>query len=570
MTGQIAYRQVVDAGGTKHWYVSGKRHREDGPAVEYADGSKVWYLNGKRHREDGPAIEYADGTKFWYVNGERHCKDGPAAEWADGSKYWYRNGELHREDSPAIEYADGRKVWYLNGKRHREDGPAIEYANGDKYWYVNGERHREDGPAIEWADGSKQWYVNDKLLTESEFNARVKPVTEQIEYKQVVDVDGDKYWYRNNKRHREDGPAIEYADGRKHWYLNGKLHREDGPAIEWANGNKYWYFNSKLHREDGPAIEYANGTKRWCVNGELHREDGPAIEYASGTKRWYLNGEKLTEEEFNQRVKPVTVSNFQSISDAINLQIDKMILAEIEPVADWFDFDGENGEPVRPLDALNDIAQMLLEDRHKNLYLKKVLRTIAGLENIPQVPASDQPLNPQEISEYAREALQAYARKSKELNSAATTEPESTSASPWSAAFTRFVVCLDVPETDLPTAYKQMREFLNLNKNLGWETTDEWFPPDCGEPGDPSELQKAIGQVLTAEELTPEMPKHLKYRDLINRLRGIYTIPINDGAGPLNGETVYERRCSYANLPPINEEAASAIGELLQRLDASS
>ena len=44
-------------------------HREDGPAIEYADGDKEWYLNGKRHREDGPAIEYSDGYKAWYLNG---------------------------------------------------------------------------------------------------------------------------------------------------------------------------------------------------------------------------------------------------------------------------------------------------------------------------------------------------------------------------------------------------------------------------------------------------------------------------------------------------------------------
>ena len=34
------------------------------------DGTKSWYLNGKLHREDGPAIECADGNKFWYLNGE--------------------------------------------------------------------------------------------------------------------------------------------------------------------------------------------------------------------------------------------------------------------------------------------------------------------------------------------------------------------------------------------------------------------------------------------------------------------------------------------------------------------
>ena len=41
------------------------------------DGSKYWYLNGKLHREDGPAIEYASGTKFWYLNGKYLSKD----EW---------------------------------------------------------------------------------------------------------------------------------------------------------------------------------------------------------------------------------------------------------------------------------------------------------------------------------------------------------------------------------------------------------------------------------------------------------------------------------------------------------
>ena len=34
-------------------------------------------------------------------------------------------------------------------------------------------------------------------------------------------MDG-KHWYKNDKRHREDGPAIEDADGSKEWYKNGK------------------------------------------------------------------------------------------------------------------------------------------------------------------------------------------------------------------------------------------------------------------------------------------------------------------------------------------------------------
>ena len=36
------------------------------------NGSQYWYLNGKYHREDGPAIIYADGDQRWYKNGQRH------------------------------------------------------------------------------------------------------------------------------------------------------------------------------------------------------------------------------------------------------------------------------------------------------------------------------------------------------------------------------------------------------------------------------------------------------------------------------------------------------------------
>ena len=66
----IEYTVKVSPDGSKYWFLNGKRHREDGPAIECADGAKHWFLNGKRHREDGPAIEWADGTKQWYLNGE--------------------------------------------------------------------------------------------------------------------------------------------------------------------------------------------------------------------------------------------------------------------------------------------------------------------------------------------------------------------------------------------------------------------------------------------------------------------------------------------------------------------
>lgn len=57
------------------WYATihgtAKRHREDGPAIEYPGGGEEWWQDGMLHREDGPAIVYSDGRNEWYVKGKR-------------------------------------------------------------------------------------------------------------------------------------------------------------------------------------------------------------------------------------------------------------------------------------------------------------------------------------------------------------------------------------------------------------------------------------------------------------------------------------------------------------------
>ena len=70
---KITYTVEVED-GYKEWYLNGKLHREDGPAVESPNGYKEWYLNGKLHREDGPAVEYSNGDKSWFINGEKHTE----------------------------------------------------------------------------------------------------------------------------------------------------------------------------------------------------------------------------------------------------------------------------------------------------------------------------------------------------------------------------------------------------------------------------------------------------------------------------------------------------------------
>ena len=110
------------------------------------------------------------------------------------------------------------------------------------------------------------------------------------EYTVEVHNDGDRFWFLNEQRHREDGPALEYSTGSKHWYINGERHREDGPALEYADGAKSWY-----------------------INGQLHREDGPAAVSANGDKYWYIRGKQYTKEEFNQMMNPVPSCNNKEV-----------------------------------------------------------------------------------------------------------------------------------------------------------------------------------------------------------------------------------------------------------------
>ena len=63
------YYVTVDEESTTRWYKDAKckvLHRENGPAIEYANSDKFWLQNGLLHRTDGPAIEWSYGAKSWW------------------------------------------------------------------------------------------------------------------------------------------------------------------------------------------------------------------------------------------------------------------------------------------------------------------------------------------------------------------------------------------------------------------------------------------------------------------------------------------------------------------------
>ena len=116
--------------------------------------------------------------------------------------------------------------------------------------------------------------------------------------------------------------------GTKRWYKdreNTTLHRLDGPAVEFENGDKFWYKDGKQHRDEKdpytgltlPAVEYKNGDKFWYKDDQQHRLDGPAVEYKTGDKFWYINDIQLSPKEIEEQKQKIALDK-QIASDQDN------------------------------------------------------------------------------------------------------------------------------------------------------------------------------------------------------------------------------------------------------------
>ena len=86
---------ITYCSGDKEWYLDGKIHREDGPAIERTSRYKAWYLDGKLHREDGPAFEGTNGRKEWWLNNEKVDPETIADLWLAKNIYCIYNKETN-------------------------------------------------------------------------------------------------------------------------------------------------------------------------------------------------------------------------------------------------------------------------------------------------------------------------------------------------------------------------------------------------------------------------------------------------------------------------------------------
>jgi hypothetical protein len=157
--------------------------RSSDESLEARNEAQLWFLDGKLHREDGPAI-VAGERSIIYLRDEGIYLHGSTKAGAETAQFYFRHGKLHRQASepggspgPAVIIPEDAvwseddpqevnsfepgpaKLYYQDGKLHREDGPAYEGPDGNYVYWVQGKLHREGGPAV-CRDGIEEYYLN--------------------------------------------------------------------------------------------------------------------------------------------------------------------------------------------------------------------------------------------------------------------------------------------------------------------------------------------------------------------------------------------------------------------------
>jgi len=122
----------------------------------------------------------------------------------------------------------------------------IVLTDGDTFWYRDDVLHREDGPAVEWVNGTKEWWYKGFFVGKGDkpdptLWARLTSVEANggaLLNGCIVDLEGVKWWYKDDLIYREDGPALEAPNGTTEWYFKGEF-------LGW-NADGFWKLWDRL------------------------------------------------------------------------------------------------------------------------------------------------------------------------------------------------------------------------------------------------------------------------------------------------------------------------------------
>lgn len=276
-------------------------------------GKKVWHKNGKRHRKTGPAVVVkSTNEELYYLDGVSYKKEtweNKLRQQEETNTQEPTSSENEEENPDRIKYKkvksveaayhdktftgavideEGKMAFLKEGKYHREDGPAFLNPKRNKFsiyegWWLNGVQHNLNGPARVNNDGSSSYYINGNWFRKEDFAKEVakykeshpefisiqernereasmeshKRVENYAEFSgigtftgSVIDDRGLVCYYKNGKKHREDGPAFINTKNDSNWvptnyYCNGQYY--GGDIFRWKEAvKKYQEENKKL------------------------------------------------------------------------------------------------------------------------------------------------------------------------------------------------------------------------------------------------------------------------------------------------------------------------------------
>lgn len=235
----------------------------------------------------------------WLRHGELHREDGPAYIQGKYLEYWIKGRHLTKEQ------------WLANGCKEREPGKVL-YSKNKKCWFYDPEctdlawnisacqsfMVKDGDKFTEYADVECTKLVdirdflysyNDKWYSDRKCTIPYIGEIKAKQYVRVIDIFGEKknsFNYFQDPKFRiqpknglnVDEPKYGNLDYRYQcWRKDDKLHREDGPA--WIRGNDlhYYWNGSELSKE------------KWIAKGG--KEPTPEILYSNNRKAWFFDKE---------------------------------------------------------------------------------------------------------------------------------------------------------------------------------------------------------------------------------------------------------------------------------------
>jgi hypothetical protein len=106
---------------------------------------------------------------------------------------------------------------------------------------------------VYWSEFIKDYPANVEIITKLDDLFRNKNIYE-VELDRRAKI--GRFWIeygKDDRIHRDDGPAVIYKNGEIRYYKNDKRHRDDGPAVICKDGEMRYYKDGKIHRDDGPS-----------------------------------------------------------------------------------------------------------------------------------------------------------------------------------------------------------------------------------------------------------------------------------------------------------------------------